>query len=305
MKPRKLEQMTEELQADFIFRDGSSYRVEADGQSHLIWIPFERTTQQPYDEPLQVRTTFGELQTMDGRKGQSVILLVRENGAWVKIRSIRHGKGILKVSFGAKTLGTATVEFLPSFRSIVFRFMSSVVSITVLVIVFRAWIIEGVGIPKELLGNSMEPHIFPGERIFLLKFIYAFRNPVHGEVIVFDRMVEGENGKMEKLSYIKRVIGVPGDRIEFKNGVLIRNGEKVEEKYLSKKSAEDDTTHPAITVPEGHFYVAGDNRPYSEDSRYWLIEEPERAFVPKKDIRGKAFLVYWPPWRIRLVRTYR
>ncbi|MFN4183126.1 MAG: signal peptidase I, partial [bacterium] len=189
--------------------------------------------------------------------------------------------------------------------SIVFRLVSSIVSITVLVFVFRTWIIEGVGIPKELLGNSMEPHFFPGERIFLLKFIYGFRNPAHGEVIVFDRMVVGEDGKMRKMSYIKRVIGVPGDRIEFYNGELIRNGKRVEERYLSKKSVEDDTTHPPVTVPDGHFYVAGDNRPYSEDTRYWLIEEPERAFVPKKDIRGKAFLVYWPPWRIRFVRTYR
>ncbi len=305
MRPRKLEQMTEELAAEFIFKDGAQFRTEADGHIHLVWVPFERKTDQPYDEPLIAETSVGELQTLDGRRGKRVILLVREQGAWLKVRSVRHGQGVLKISYGAYPIGVARLNFQPSFRSLLIRLGISIVSITLLVIIFRKWVIEGVAIPKELLGNSMAPTFTEGERIFILKFIYFLRDPVRGEVIVFNQNVisDSEKDGVETVAFVKRVIGVPGDTIEFQNGILIRNGKAVKEPYLSDISSEGLSEVPLVQVPEGQFYVAGDNRPYSNDSRYWVTEDPDNAFVQKKDIRGKAFLVYWPPWRLRFVRV--
>ena len=110
---------------------------------------------------------------------------------------------------------------------------------------------------------------------------FIFGQPEHGEIIIFH---SPENRERE---FVKRVIGVPGDTIEIRNGQVIRNGEEIDEPYVARQSSR---SYDEIRVPPGGYYVLGDNRRGSNDSRNW-------GFVPEKDVVGKAWLRYWPPGR--------
>ncbi|MGH2452381.1 MAG: signal peptidase I [bacterium] len=132
---------------------------------------------------------------------------------------------------------------------------------------------------------SMEPTLLPHDRVLVTKFIYRLRDPVRGDVVVL------RYPRNTQRNYIKRVIGLPGEKIQIKKGVLYANGERVSETYLP-----DDIVgeYGPTTVPEGSVFVLGDNRNNSEDSR---------AFGPLKQnlIVGQAVLIYWPVPRVRLL----
>ncbi|AZR73106.1 signal peptidase I [Anoxybacter fermentans] len=140
-------------------------------------------------------------------------------------------------------------------------------------------------------GHSMYPSLHDGERLFVNKFIYRFTEPKRGDIIVFSP--KGEPGK----KYIKRVIGLPGDHIEItKDGSVIVNGQIIKEDYINEK-ARYGIGH--YTVPEKHVFVLGDNRNHSSDSRDII----RVGYVSYKSISGKAFWVYWPLNRIRILRN--
>jgi signal peptidase I len=134
--------------------------------------------------------------------------------------------------------------------------------------------------PVKVEGTSMMPRLTDQERIFINKFIYRFE-PIHrGDVVVFWYPLEP--GK----SYIKRVIGLPGDRVEMADGAVLVNGERIEEPYILPEYR-GRQSHGSILVPPGEFYVLGDHRNSSNDSRVW-------GTVARKYIYGKAELAYWP-----------
>lgn len=127
-------------------------------------------------------------------------------------------------------------------------------------------------------GTSMEPNLMDADRLLVAKVAYTFGEPQRGDIIVFPSPY-GDGRE-----FIKRIIGMPGETIEVVNGYIYINGEKLEEPYIVNR---DNRTIGAITVPEGEYYVRGDNRPVSLDSSEgWTIK--------KDDIRGKAWVVYWP-----------
>jgi len=132
---------------------------------------------------------------------------------------------------------------------------------------------------------SMEPTLLPHDRVLVTKFIYRLRDPVRGDVVVL------RYPRNTQRNYIKRVIGLPGEKIQIKKGVLYANGERVSETYLPDDIVGD---YGPTTVPEGSVFVLGDNRNNSEDSR---------AFGPLKQnlIVGQAVLIYWPIPRVRLL----
>ncbi len=134
--------------------------------------------------------------------------------------------------------------------------------------------------PVKVEGTSMLPWLEDQQRIFVNKFVYSYGEIERGDVIVFRFPLDPTK------SYIKRVVGVPGDRVEILSGVLYRNGEPVQESYVAPEF-EDRGNHPAIDVAEGHFYVLGDHRNTSNDSRIW-------GTVPREYITGKAVFAYWP-----------
>ncbi len=129
-------------------------------------------------------------------------------------------------------------------------------------------------------GPSMQPTLVSNERLVVNKFIYRFRTPKKGEVLVF------QYPKDPSRDFIKRVIALPGDTIEIKDGHVFVNNQLQNEPFILSQTRGD---YPLTTIPEGHIFVMGDNRNNSEDSRF-----PDVGFVPFNLIKGKAVLVFWP-----------
>lgn len=136
--------------------------------------------------------------------------------------------------------------------------------------------------PVKVEGTSMMPALSDQERIFINKFTYrfGFEDIRHGDMVVF--LYPGDTSK----SYIKRVIGLPGDSVEVIEGAVLVNGKTIEENYVPTEF-QDRISAPRIRVGEGQYYVMGDHRSASNDSRSW-------GTVPREYIYGKAVFVYWP-----------
>lgn len=140
-------------------------------------------------------------------------------------------------------------------------------------------------------GQSMEPTLHNGERLFINKFIYRFKEPERGDIVVFTP--RGSPGK----KYIKRVIGLPGDAIYIKDGVTYLNGEPLEEDYLNDSMRGEFGPYE---VPEESVFVMGDNRNHSADSRF----SGAVGYVDYNSISGKAFWVYWPLTEMRVIKHH-
>lgn len=148
------------------------------------------------------------------------------------------------------------------------------VLIAVLVIVF---IVQ----PVRVEGTSMLPRLHDGERIFVNKFVYKFESINRGDIVVF--WYPNDPSK----SFIKRVIGLPGETVSIRDGIVYVNGEPLDEPYLdSSFHAQRDSLSPVYVKPH-YYFVMGDNRDASNDSRQW-------GLVPEKYIYGKAIFRYWP-----------
>ncbi len=135
--------------------------------------------------------------------------------------------------------------------------------------------------PVKVEGTSMLPRLHDGERIFINRFIYNFKKIERGDIVVF--YYPKDPGK----NFIKRVIGLPGDEITISNGKLRINGQLVPENYLSKDYTTNISAPHTWVVEPHHYFVMGDNRDASNDSRSW-------GYVPEMYIYGKAVFRYWP-----------
>lgn len=118
-----------------------------------------------------------------------------------------------------------------------------------------------------------------GDKVFTLRLSYLFKDPKHGDIVVFPYPDD------EEVDYIKRIIAVGGDKIEIKDGVLYINDEEVIEDYLLEPMRNED--FGPLVVPEDHYFMMGDNRNTSRDSRAW-----KKQFVEKSKIKGKAIFKY-------------
>jgi signal peptidase I len=134
--------------------------------------------------------------------------------------------------------------------------------------------------PVKVEGTSMMPRLTDQERIFINKFVYRVEDIHRGDVVVF--RYPGDPTK----SYIKRVIGLPGDTVEFLRGEVYVNGKKLEEPYVKSEYRGSQTLGP-WQVGADNYFVLGDHRNSSNDSRVW-------GTVPRSYIYGKAELAYWP-----------
>ncbi len=136
-----------------------------------------------------------------------------------------------------------------------------------------------------VLGDSMNPNLFDGERVFISRVGLHGGVADRGDVIVFRYPLDPSR------DFVKRVVGVPGDVVEMRGGKVFVNGTFLVEGY---RLIRDRSSLPPTSVPEGMLFVLGDNRPVSEDSRYF-------GFVPVENVKGEVFLVYWPPGRLHWV----
>lgn len=159
------------------------------------------------------------------------------------------------------------------------------VSITVL---FCFFIVTFVAQPVRVQGASMQPRIEDNERILVNKFIYRFQDVGRGDVVVF------YYPRDPSVSYIKRVIGLPDDLVEVRSGTVYVNGVPIEEPYLLAEYR-DRYDMPRTVVERGHYFVMGDHRSSSMDSRSF-------GSVPEKYIYGKASFCVWPIAKTGLVR---
>ncbi|UII57393.1 signal peptidase I [Cytobacillus spongiae] len=153
--------------------------------------------------------------------------------------------------------------------------------------------------PIVVDGLSMMPTLHDQDRMIVNKFSYTIGEPKRFDIIVFHAP--------ENKDYIKRVIGLPGDKVEYKNDKLYINGEAYEEPYLDEYKADvvdgpltesftlEETPVGQATVPEGHLFVMGDNRRYSKDSRHI-------GAVSMEEILGKTNMVYWPIEDARIIK---
>jgi len=162
----------------------------------------------------------------------------------------------------------------------------------ILALIIRTFLVQAYKIPT----GSMRPTFLENDRILVDKITYRFREPERGEIIVFKYPVDN------KKDFVKRLVARGGESVEIRNGSLHLNGEKLEEppgivknRYYNREDWQYGREDQVISVPEGHVFVLGDNSAHSSDSRNW-------GFVAEKDIKGKAFVVYWPPSRVRLIR---
>jgi signal peptidase I len=179
-----------------------------------------------------------------------------------------------------------------------------------LALAIQAFIVK----PYRIPSGSMLPTIHLGQRVLVDRLANDFGNPSIGEIIVFhppknydlgclDSNEGGTGGGGQKpcgvarseesgQTFIKRVVGLPGDRIAIRNGHVYRNGVRERDTYIAPCVGVASCSFPAaITVPRGDYYMMGDNRGQSDDSRFW-------GPVPRAWIIGDAFFTYWPPDRI-------
>jgi signal peptidase I len=170
-----------------------------------------------------------------------------------------------------------------------------VVAIVVAVVV-RAFVLQTFWIPSQ----SMENTLLVNDRVLVNKLIYYFRSPHRGEVAVFDAPPNWRNGSDEDI--IKRVIGVPGDRIVCCDDQqrLVVNGQPLDEPYLYRSAggvADVASQQPFdVVVPTGRFWMMGDHRSDSADSREHYIRGGDlvAATIPEDSIIGRAFVIFWP-----------
>ncbi|HTL48613.1 MAG TPA: signal peptidase I [Verrucomicrobiae bacterium] len=146
--------------------------------------------------------------------------------------------------------------------------------------------------PYKIPTGSMIPTFLVGDRIFVDKISYRFRPPERGDIIVFKYPLD------KKKDFVKRLVGLPGEAVEIKDGKIVINGKVLDDKVFTKnyyynvKEGRLGLENEVIRVPEDSYFVLGDNSAHSADSRSW-------GFVPRNNLVGKAFLIWWPPQRIK------
>jgi signal peptidase I len=179
-----------------------------------------------------------------------------------------------------------------------------------LALAIQAWVVKPYQIPSE----SMEPTLDVGQRVLVNRFIYHAKDPKIGDIVVFHPPVGADNGTEcgvlggqpkagepcpkptegeSEQNFIKRIVAGPGDTLSVKEGHPVVNGEiKRDEPYINPcGSARQCNLPKEITIPADHYFMMGDNRGASDDSRFW-------GPVPRDWIIGEAFATYWPPDRI-------
>jgi signal peptidase I len=189
---------------------------------------------------------------------------------------------------------------ISSLKNDTLEWIKAILIATVIVIVIRWFLFT----PTIVSGISMEPNFHDKERLIVNKIIYNIRDPKRGEVIVFQAP--------EKLDFIKRVIGLPGDTVMVKGDEVYINDERIDEPYIKAEIDKaksrgafyntsvnfrvDNDGISTATVPEGTVFVLGDNRPRSKDSRYESV-----GFIAMEEIKGRADLVFWPVDEFKIV----
>ena len=193
---------------------------------------------------------------------------------------------------------------LPKSLRVTIDWLVTILGAILIVLAIKQWIIN----PYRIPSSSMEPTLhcaLPGvqclakgglfsgsDRVLACRICYTLWSPKRGDIVVFNTppraLVACGTGGV----YVKRLIGLPGDVWAEKDGDVYINGKKLDEPYL-KPAYRDQYTYPPQKIPPGHYFMMGDNRVGSCDSRKW-------GTVPRKNLIGKVVATYWPPGRVSI-----
>jgi signal peptidase I len=182
-------------------------------------------------------------------------------------------------------------------KGVIREWAESILVAVLLALIVRTFVVEAKKIPTGSMEPTLHGDTRNGDRVLVNKFIYRFREPQRGEIVVFRSYITPG-----KKNYIKRLIGKPGEAVEIMDGRISINGVVVQDPAISEIYYYN--SNPGIMygkegqkteVPEDCYFVLGDNSKSSYDSRYW-------GFVKKKDMIGRAFVIYWPPARIKILK---
>lgn len=154
----------------------------------------------------------------------------------------------------------------------------------ILVIVAITWlVVTFVGQRTRVSGESMETTLHDGDNLIVDKISFRFRDPKRFEIIVFPYKYE------DNTYYIKRIMGLPGETVQVKDGYLYIDGEKLEENYGNELMNSAGIAAEPIVLGEDEYFVLGDNRNHSSDSR-----EPKVGVIKREDLLGRAWIRIWP-----------
>lgn len=182
------------------------------------------------------------------------------------------------------------MEILKKVLEFVMDILETVTFVGSLFIVVYLFILQ----PNEVRGQSMDTTFHDGEYILTSKLAYKFGEPIRGDVVVF------KSPEDEEVDFIKRIIGIPGDKVKIQSGEVYVNGKRLMEDYIQHPSNPIEggflVDGQEVSIPDGQLFVMGDNRPRSSDSR---------AFgpIPIQSIIGKVFFRYFPANRLGTIQN--
>ena len=187
---------------------------------------------------------------------------------------------------------------LPRSVRVVLDWVITIGGAILIVLALKAWVVN----PYRIPSSSMEPTLHCArpalgcearfsDRVLANRFIFRFRSPKRGEIIVFKTPPEAAIRCGSGGTFVKRLIGLPGDRVSERDGYVYINGARLDEPYLKADRRDHEAPRTWPRVAPGHYFFMGDNRRQSCDSRMW-------GTVPRENLIGEVFFVYWPPNRI-------
>jgi signal peptidase I len=193
---------------------------------------------------------------------------------------------------------TRMTRNLPRGWRIAIDWVVTIVGAIAIVLAIKAWVVN----PYRIPSSSMEPTLHcarPGagcearfsDRVLANRFIYRFRSPHRGEIVVFKTPPLAKTRCGAGGTFVKRLIGLPGETWQERNGFIYINGQRLDEPYVKRDRRDTGISYPRRKIPPGMYFMMGDNRTQSCDSRQW-------GPVPRKNLIGPVFFVYWPPNRI-------